>query len=116
MARGIRREKGDSARGRGGPEPILWDALLTAVGRQGFGNTSVQLMLDETGMARATFYNRFQNLGECFLAAYGWKAEELCEKILEASRGGGSWTEGLRRALRALLDFAAEHPHTAMSL
>lgn len=113
MQGGTSREEGDSARGRGGPEPVLWEAVLRAVGRFGFENMSVQAVLDETGIARATFYRRFRNLDECFGAAYEWKIEQLCEEILRAGRGGASWAAGLRRALSVLLDFVAEHPHTA---
>lgn len=95
---------------------IFEDAVLRVVGREGFEDTSVQLVVEEAGSTRASFFEHFRSEVDCFRAAYGRKATTLCERMLAAGRGGTDWPHGFRRALRYLLEFVAEQPLTARAL
>jgi len=67
-------------------------------------------------MPRDSFYEYFRNLDHCFIAAYEWKAYDLCAAMLRAGRQGSDWPAGLRVSLSVLLEFVAEQPHTATAL
>ncbi len=116
MSGGTSREEEGSAQGRKEREWILPDAVLRVAGREGYENTSVQSVCRAAGISRVSFYQWFPSLEECFRAAYQRKATDLCEMMLAAGRGGDGWADGLRRALRFLLEFVAEQPLTAKVL
>jgi AcrR family transcriptional regulator len=116
MRGGTNREDGDGSRRRGDAEQKLCAAVLRVAGREGFGNTTVHLILEDAETSRDSFYQHFGSLGECFQFAYERRAQGLCEAMLAAGRESDEWAKGLRQALRVLLAFVAEQPHTAKSL
>ena len=116
MRGGSSREEGDGARGREKQEQVLCDAVLRVVGREGLENTHVQLVVEDAETSRDTFHRFFGSIDECFRLAYDRKVRETCEQVLAVGREGASWAEGMRLALRFLLEFVAEHPHTARAL
>jgi len=116
MQGGTSREMGDGARRRGEQEQLLCAAVLRVVGREGIGNTNVQLVVEDAKLSRDKFHQNFRSLDECFRLAYDQNTHEICEAMLAAGRRGRSWPEGLRLALRVLLEFVAEQPLTANAL
>jgi AcrR family transcriptional regulator len=116
MQGGTSCEEEDGAPRRREQEQILFDAVLRIAGREGLEDTSVQLVVGDAKTSRDACFQNFGGIEECFRLAYAHKAHELCEKILTSGRRGTSWVEGLRLALRVLLEFVAEQPHTAKAL
>ena len=98
-----------------GDEQIL-DAVLLAVGEQGFGDTCIRDVLARAGVSRARFHKTFESMDDCFALAYEIEAERLCGAILAAGRRGIGWREGFGAALAELLDFVAAEPLRARAL
>jgi AcrR family transcriptional regulator len=61
-------------------ERLLY-ATTTVVADRGYANTTVADIIDEAGVSRATFYELFSGLPDCFAAAYRANAE-LVAKLL----------------------------------
>jgi AcrR family transcriptional regulator len=98
-----------------GDQQIL-DAVLLAVGEQGYGQTCIRDVLARAGVSRARFRQSFESMDDCFAAAYEIEAERLCDSVLAAGRRGSSWREGFSAALAELLDFVAAEPLRARAL
>jgi AcrR family transcriptional regulator len=98
-----------------GDQQIL-DAVLLAVGEQGYGQTCIRDVLTRAGVSRARFHRTFASMDDCFATAYEMEAERLCGAILAAGRRRSSWCEGFGAALAELLDFVAAEPLRARAL
>jgi AcrR family transcriptional regulator len=48
----------------------LTRAMIATAARYGYGRASVAKVVGQAGVSRATFYERFRNKEDCFLAAY----------------------------------------------
>lgn len=90
--------------------------MLLTVGALGYEKATVQEVAERAGISRDQFHRRFGSKDECFAQAYEEAAERLCEDLLEAGRGGGSWRLGFRAALAELLRTVAEQPLLARAL
>lgn len=114
--RGGTSRDGGGAEGRDDPERDLCAALIRAVGRDGYENITVPGLLEEAGAPRASFYEHFGSLDECFRAAYQGQTRLLYEEMLQAGGSGVNWAQGFCDALRVLLEFVAEQPVVARAL
>jgi AcrR family transcriptional regulator len=96
----------------------LLAATLRAAAERGYGEFSVQDVLDRAGVSRPTFYEHFGNKEDAFLAALETAGARLRRRLESAvaAEGAGGWRERLRLALEALLRFVVEEPDAAMVL
>jgi AcrR family transcriptional regulator len=97
---------------RPAPERIL-DAIVDVVDELGYAHLTVQRIIAAAHVSRATFYQYFANVDDCFWAAYRRHAEELCKDIAAAVERSD------RRALAALetlVNFAVARPAVASLL
>jgi AcrR family transcriptional regulator len=109
-------------RGRHGipPEQVVesqrW-RLLGAVGEvlaeRGYARTRVADVAARAGVSRGTFYEQFEDLPACLLAAYEMAADCVCDLADSARGGGGGCESNLRAALEEILRFLAEEPSFA---
>jgi AcrR family transcriptional regulator len=87
------------------------DRLLAAVTElaagEGYTRLSVEKILRVAAVSRATFYQYFRNLDDCFWSAYGQHAETLVERIAAHASGNGDPRLGM---LDALSEAAATSP------
>lgn len=90
--------------------------MLDAVGAEGFGRASVQVVLDRTGVYRQAFYNEFSNKLDCYLQAYDAALERVEARVREASGGEGTWRAELRAGLGAVLEFLDAEPDVGRAL
>jgi len=91
----------------------LLDAMAQTVARQGYASTSVADVLTAARISRRTFYEKFVDKEDCFLAAYDTIAE-LCEdRVVAAYRAERGWEPGIASAYDALLTVLAAEPDFA---
>jgi AcrR family transcriptional regulator len=90
-------------------------AVLDAVGERGYIATTVADVLLRAGISRRTFYEHFDDLEDCFLAAYDHVAAILSAAMLELlrDRRPQRWAHGVRAALDLFLLTVAAHPRLA---
>jgi AcrR family transcriptional regulator len=87
------------------------DAIAAAVDEHGYGQTTVRHVLELSGMSRRTFYEVFENLEECFLAAYDSARDAVLARF-----GTPTGPEHVEDALQAVLEHLAAHPGFARLL
>ena len=59
----------------------LLEAAATAVAEQGYGRITAARVTELAGVSSRTFYQHFEDLWACLLAAYETEASRLCEEI-----------------------------------
>lgn len=84
--------------------------MAQTVSAQGYAATSVADVLREAGVSRRTFYERFADKEDCFLAAYDTIVALCVDEVRHAYRHASSWEEGVSLALDALLRLLADEP------
>ena len=109
-------------RGRHGipPEQVVesqrWRLLGAAsevLVERGYARTRVADIAARAGVSRGTFYELFEGLPACLLAAYEMAADCVCDLAASACAGEGDWEACLRTALEEILQFLAEEPALA---
>lgn len=103
----------------------LLEAAATAVAEQGYGRITAARVTELAGVSSRTFYQHFEDLWACLLAAYETEANQLCEEIegacavLVEERGPVAEADGRGRAkagIAAALGFLATQPSAARLL
>lgn len=103
----------------------LLEAAAAAVAEQGYGRITAARVTELAGVSSRTFYQHFEDLWACLLAAYETEASRLCQEIeaacaalveergpiAEADRRGRA-----RAGIAATLDFLAAEPDVARLL
>jgi AcrR family transcriptional regulator len=104
----------DRTRGVGGVEEIQRARILAAMAEvcaeRGAGNVTVAHVVARSGVSRRTFYELFEGLEACFLAALDEAVEHCATYVLPAYAAPAGWRERIRVALVALLEFLHEEP------
>lgn len=106
MAHRSQRTPGSSA------EQRLLDAVTRAAGNEGYSDLTVERVLEVACVSRASFYQYFLSLDDCFADAYRQHGEKLISDIARAVHGGDS----SELALLAALVGTAEHDPDAAKL
>ncbi len=91
----------------------LLDAMAQTVAVQGYAATSVADVLQAARISRRTFYERFADKEDCFLAAYDAIAEVCHMRVSVAFNAAASWSDGVGDGLDALLSALAAEPQFA---
>jgi AcrR family transcriptional regulator len=103
----------------------LLDAAAAALAEQGYGRLTAARVTELAGVSSRTFYQHFEDLWACLLAAYESEASQLCQEIAggcaalveergpiaEADRRGRA-----RAGIAAGLGFLAAEPNAARLL
>ena len=103
----------------------LVEAAAAALAEQGYGRITAARVTELAGVSSRTFYQHFEDLWACLLAAYENEAGRLCEgieaacaelverrgPIAEADRRGRA-----RTGIAAAIDLLAEEPNVARLL
>lgn len=88
-------------------------AMVAAVADKGYASTVVADVVSRARVSRKTFYEQFDGLLDCFLAAYDECLEHLRAQLLAAVDDSLAVRDQLRRALEAYLTGLAGHPELA---
>ena len=73
----------------------LLEAAATAVAEQGYGRITAARVTELAGVSSRTFYQHFEDLWACLLAAYETEASRLCEGIEAHAR---PWSSSAARS------------------
>ncbi|HEV2998381.1 MAG TPA: TetR/AcrR family transcriptional regulator [Solirubrobacteraceae bacterium] len=88
----------------------LLNGMAQVVGRRGYPETTIALVIAQAGVSRSTFYEHFTDKEDCFLAAFENLAPLLLDE-LKAIVGGASWGE--KQA--AVLNFVFDPAHSDLA-
>jgi AcrR family transcriptional regulator len=91
----------------------LLDAVTDVAASQGYRGLTVQRVLDAARVSRATFYQYFSNLDDCFWSAYRRHADQLAIDVAAAARDR---PDSELAALQALIAAAISRPSVALLL
>jgi AcrR family transcriptional regulator len=90
-------------RGQGSPEQNalnqrarLQGAMVAAVARHGYAETTIAQLVSLAGVSRGTFYKHFADKEQCFLSTYDVIAALATERISRAYRAPEGWKARLK--------------------
>jgi AcrR family transcriptional regulator len=96
----------------------LLEAAAGALAEQGYGRLTAARVTELAGVSSRTFYQHFEDLWACLLAAYETEAgflcaaiEDACEEVERQDRRGRA-----RTGIAAAIDFLASQPAVARLL
>jgi AcrR family transcriptional regulator len=88
----------------------LREAVLELVDEHGVDGTTVEMVLERSGLDRAAFYRHFSDPLDCFVQIYIANMEEFDRVVYEAAERHGRWRDRLRAAAYASAWWIEEHP------
>jgi AcrR family transcriptional regulator len=91
----------------------LLAAVIKVTVANGYESTTVGDILGEAGVGRESFYELFDDKLDCMLSAHKLLMNDLEGRVREAYLDDFEWTERMRRALAATLDWFAADPDAA---
>jgi AcrR family transcriptional regulator len=91
----------------------LLGAAAEVLAERGYGRIRVADVCRRAGVSRETFYEHFEDLPDCLLAAFEMTADCVVDLASAACDREGKKVERLRRALDELLEFLADEPALA---
>lgn len=96
----------------------LLEAAATALAEQGYGRLTAARITELAGVSSRTFYQHFEDLWACLLAAYETEASRLCKEIEGAGRdlADDDVRARARAGIAAALGLLAEEPAVARML
>jgi AcrR family transcriptional regulator len=104
----------DRGGGRSGVADIQRARLITAMAlvtrERGVGATTIADVVARSGVSRRTFYEVFKDRDDCFLAAFDHAVAHAAQRVLPAWESSGEWSQRMRAALGALLEFLDDEP------
>lgn len=83
------------------------------VAAHGYHATTIEHIVKQARISRATFYENFENREDCLLAVLDEAARELHRQVEDAVAETDEWPEQVRAALAAFLDYAESEPALA---
>ena len=97
-------------------EARVLTATLETVEKRGYSRLTVARITERAGVSRKTFYDRFEDREDCFLATVNWGIDVLAPAVIEAYHTQSSWRDGIRAALAVSLGFFDAAPAFAQLL
>jgi TetR/AcrR family transcriptional regulator len=94
---------------------VLRSALDLAA-LEGYANLTPMRIADEAGVSIDTFFDLFDDMEACFLAAVRKLGEEVREAVSDPGLAGAQWPYAVRRALDALMRYFAARPANAQTI
>jgi AcrR family transcriptional regulator len=91
----------------------LLAAVVKVTVAKGYEATTVGDILGEAGVGRESFYELFDDKLACMLAAHKLLIDDLEERVRTAYIDDDPWSERMRRAIGATLDWFAADPDAA---
>ncbi|HEX6586186.1 MAG TPA: TetR/AcrR family transcriptional regulator [Solirubrobacterales bacterium] len=90
-------------------------AMIDSVAERGYQETRVVDVVEGAGVSRATFYDLFDDMEDCFLATYDHVSARLFEAASAAydARSDAQWAARIRAGMAAFLKLLAQWPEGA---
>jgi AcrR family transcriptional regulator len=100
------------------PEPLIAHsqrerilvAMAESCARKGLGATTISDIVGPAGVSRATFYELFEDKGDCFQAAMELSLADAMERVVGAFSPDKPWAVLVRDSAAAFLDLLASRP------
>jgi AcrR family transcriptional regulator len=98
-----------------GPDPEVraLRALAAVAAEKGYSSTTINDVVRRASMSPTTFYSYFSDKEDALLAALDSAGAEMVAAIMPAFRRSPEWTQGVRAAIGAFLNFLAARPALA---
>ena len=89
--------------------------MIEAIAKRGYQETRVVDVVERAGVSRATFYDLFDDIEDCFLEAYDYVSERLFASASEGfdENPAAPWAERIRAGMGAFLELLAAWPEGA---
>ena len=91
----------------------IFTAMAEVSSERGVESTTVAHVVGRAGVSRRTFYDLFDDIHDCFLAAFDDAIARASGRVLPAYNGQGRWVDGVRASLFELLAFFDAEPQLA---
>lgn len=91
----------------------LLAAVVRVTAARGYEATTVADVLEEAGVGRESFYELFDDKLDCMMAAHALLMDDLEGQVRGAYTQPGDWTDRVRNALAAALEWFAADPAAA---
>ncbi len=91
----------------------LFGAMVATVAEKGYEATSVADLVALSGVSRRTFYERFQDKEDCFVATVETLLGSTVAAIVQSYDGSGPWEERAQLTFRSLMEAIATQPAAA---
>ena len=91
----------------------ILEAVTQSAGRYGLAELTVELIQRDAQVSRASFYQYFSSIDDCFWNTYHHHAQQLVHRVTDAVAGQA---EPELAALEVLVQTATEHPNIAQLL
>jgi AcrR family transcriptional regulator len=92
------------------PRDRILAAATELFAKRGYGGTTIEHIVKRAGVARATFYESFENREDCLLACVDTGFEAAKREIAKAGVGAADWPSGVAAGLAALIALTVEEP------
>lgn len=89
----------------------LRGAMIEMVAERGYDRVTVRGLARLAGVSTKTFYDCFENVGDCFTATYLWIVRTMVRRVLVADGEGDE--ARIRARVGAVFTFLAENPKAA---
>jgi AcrR family transcriptional regulator len=91
----------------------IFAAMAEVCSERGVESTTVAHVVGRAGVSRRTFYDLFDDIHDCFLAAFDDAVARASGRVLPAYNGQDRWVDGVRAGLFELLAFFDAEPQLA---
>jgi len=88
----------------------VYGAMIEAVYRHGYRDTTVAHVIALAGVSRRAFYEQFANKEDCFLATYDIVVARMRKQVIDAWQRERGWANRLHAACGAVLENIARDP------
>jgi AcrR family transcriptional regulator len=84
-------------------------SLVRTVAEHGYNDTTITRIIEGASVTSRTFYDHFESVEQCYLAAFDSTSDLLAERLAEAYESQNEWPLRIQAAIASLLDFFASH-------
>jgi AcrR family transcriptional regulator len=88
-------------------------AVVEIAGTEGYRGLTVDSIIANAGVSRATFYVHFKNKDDAFLRAYDREVGQMMDSVVDAYRGEPDALSRVRTGVGEFLRYLAAHPRAA---
>jgi AcrR family transcriptional regulator len=89
------------------------EAVIELAAERGYGETSIDLILDRAGLDRPAFDRHFRGKYDCFLSAWQDVSEECLETMVRAYESCEEWPDRLRAVAEQIVSGLRDDPSRA---
>jgi AcrR family transcriptional regulator len=100
-------------RAGGGERARIVAALIEVAAERGYGETTIELVLERAGLDRPAFDRHFRGKYDCFLSAWQELNEECLETMVRAYESRAEWPDRLRAVAYEVIEGLRSDPSRA---